>query len=353
MTRTPRSRRPSASLLVAIGAVVLAFVGTATAAKLISGQDIKDGTISGDKLENNTLGPSKFTKSAESALAGDDGRDGKDGKRGADGDAGPQGPQGAQGPQGPPGPQGPQGPAGPQGATGPAGTPGPATPATYVNPHWGLIARNTIGSAVAQLRAGPFGTYDVTGPSAAPPFGDGSLGLGVSDNAIQNDLKSEKVAFGNEVDFVGDPVGGLSAVGFRVFQTGENAAISATNMPNITLEVDPNLGSLPTTDYSSLVFVPAAAPVVNRWTGYIDATTTGAWYLTGAAGNATGCRLSSLCGFSGVKTALADGGVAATIYSVQVAKGRDHQWVGAVDGLRINDTIYDFEPFGVEEVPVG
>jgi hypothetical protein len=34
-----------------------------------------------------------------------------------------------------------------------------------------------------------------------------------------------------------------------------------------------------------------------------------------------------------------------------VSKGRDFAWQGAVDGLRINGTIYDFEPLGVKTVP--
>lgn len=32
-----------------------------------------------------------------------------------------------------------------------------------------------------------------------------------------------------------------------------------------------------------------------------------------------------------------------------MAKGRDYAWQGAVDGLRINGSVFDFEPFGVEE----
>jgi hypothetical protein len=39
---------------------------------------------------------------------------------------------------------------------------------------------------------------------------------------------------------------------------------------------------------------------------------------------------------------------AATIYTVAVGKGRDKAWVGAVDGLRINDKTYDFEANGVK-----
>jgi len=31
--------------------------------------------------------------------------------------------------------------------------------------HWGVITRNTIGSAVADLRSGPYGSFGVTGPA--------------------------------------------------------------------------------------------------------------------------------------------------------------------------------------------
>jgi hypothetical protein len=50
-----------------------------------------------------------------------------------------------------------------------------------------------------------------------------------------------------------------------------------------------------------------------------------------------------------VKTFLASG-TGATIYTAQVTKGRDYAFQGAVDGLRINGTTYDFEPFGVGEI---
>ena len=36
--------------------------------------------------------------------------------------------------------------------------------------HWGVITRNTIGSPVADLRAGPHGSFGVTGPTGDPPF---------------------------------------------------------------------------------------------------------------------------------------------------------------------------------------
>jgi len=215
--------------------------------------------------------------------------------------------------------------------------------------HWGVIDRNTIGSAVADLRAGPYGSFGVTGSSAQPPFGVGSLGLQVSDNAMSGGTPQEKVAFGNEVDFLGNPVSGLTRVGFRVFQTQENADISASNMPNIALEINPQTGS----SYTTMVWVPDPAPVTNKWSPFISAVSTGQWYFTGSAGTATGCDQTTMCSFSGAKSALAAaqvGGTPASIYTIAIAKGRDDAWVGAVDGLRINNNVYNFEPYGVNTI---
>lgn len=220
--------------------------------------------------------------------------------------------------------------------------------------HWGVITRNTIGSPVADLRDGPYGSYDKTGPSARPPYGTGGLGIEVA--SVPGN--TEKVDFGNEVDFYGDPVLGLTNVGFHVFQTNENVlAGGVDNLPNIRFEIDPNLTSLPGTNYSTLVWLPAAVSPAfpaseNQWSPYIDATQNGYWYLTGAAGGLSGTNCSQSlphCTWAQIKTALDDGGSSArpTILSAAVGKGRDNAWVGAVDGLRINRTIYDFEANGV------
>ncbi|MET7858232.1 hypothetical protein ABZS81_13615 [Streptomyces sp. NPDC005318] len=207
--------------------------------------------------------------------------------------------------------------------------------------HWGVITRNTIGSPVADLRDGPYGSYGVTGSAASPPYGKGSLGIEVGSSA-------EKVDFGNEVDFYGNPVLGLTKLGFRVFQTGENqSAGGADNLPTIRFEIDPNLDpAMSSSDYASLVWVPAALTTTNKWSPYIDATTTGRWFLTGTW---AACDQSHpACTFADVKNFLNDGGQAPTIYTAAVGKGRDHAWVGAVDGLRINNYVYDFEADGVK-----
>ena len=158
---------------------------------------------------------------------------------------------------------------------------------------------------------------------------------------------SEKAAYGNEQDFFGQPVSGLTDVGFRVYTTGENTALGAPNMPSILFEVDPNLAANPT-NFSSLVFVPNNS-ASNQWSPYIDATqaTSGSWFMTGAAGIATGCNLTTTCSFAQMQSRLADGGDAATILTLGVTKGSDYAWQGAIDGLRINSQVFDFEANGV------
>ena len=245
------------------------------------------------------------------------------------------------------GENGAQGPQGPQGAPGTPGTPGAAGAdgGNFVGENWGIVDRNTIGSPAITLRAGP--TTATASGVDKPPFGAGSLSLLVGKNAADTGQREEKAAFGNQVDFFGDPVSGLDQVGFRVWTSGENSA-SGVNMPNIAFEIDPNLGAT-ASNFSTMVFVPAANSPTNTWSGYIDATDSGAgsWYLTGAAGTATGCNLSTMCSFAQLKTALNDGGDAATILIVQLSKGRDKAWQGAIDGLRINGEVFDFEQFGV------
>src|ERR1700722_7311529 len=84
-------RRPSASLVVAVLAIVIATAGTASATTaLITSHQIKNGTI---RLVD-------ISKQARNALHG---------KTGRTGNVGAAGPQGSPGPQGVPGPQGPQG----------------------------------------------------------------------------------------------------------------------------------------------------------------------------------------------------------------------------------------------------
>ena len=199
-----------------------------------------------------------------------------------------------------------------------------------------MINRNTIGSPVAQLRSGPFD----------PPAGDGSLNLTVGSGP-----PLEKLAFGNEVDFQGLRIADLSAVGFSVYQTGENTGPSAANLPNLSFEVDPNVPGV-AVDYSSLVYNNPAAVPANAWST-INAATGAGWYFTnGATATATTCGQGAapqhFCTLAEVKAAAPN---AVVTLSAAIAKGRDFEWHGAVDALRINNKVYDFEEHGVVERP--
>jgi hypothetical protein len=92
-----RPRRPSPALIVAICAVLLASTGTATAARLITGKQIRDGTITGADIKNRSIGLQDLSRTARKGITG---------ARGPAGPAGPPGPAGPAGPAGPPGPAG-------------------------------------------------------------------------------------------------------------------------------------------------------------------------------------------------------------------------------------------------------
>ena len=273
---------------------------------------------------------------------GADGAAGPTGARGGDGAAGAQGPAGARGAngadgavgaQGATGAQGSQGPSGAQGAQGPAGAQGTnGADAKYVGAHWGVIDRNVIGNGNADLRSGPYSN------GQQPPLGQGSLGLRTGSG-------SDATSFGNEIDFRDQPVSNLSQVGFSVFRTNEDASIAADNMPGIAIEVDPNSGIPNAPRYTTLKFLPKGT-AGNSWSS-IDATSSeaGSWGLTGSYYANTPCAINgSRCSFATAKALL---GQNAKILTIAVSKGRDWAFSGAVDALRINDTTYDFEPFGV------
>ena len=242
--------------------------------------------------------------------------------------------------------------AGTPGANGAPGAPG-SNAAGVVGENWSIIARNQIGSPAVFLANGPI----VTG--SAPNYGKGSLSISVANNSQTGATTSEKAAFGNEVDFAGKTLASITETGFRVFTTDENSDVGGNdaaqgNLPNIAFEVDPG-GSAVTTglNYSTLVWSPAALTNAdeNKWTGYLNAATTGSWHFTGAAGGFkadgttvdTTCSSATPCSLAAAKTKFP----AATLLTAAISKGRDSTWVGNVDGFRVNNDLYDFESYGV------
>jgi hypothetical protein len=209
---------------------------------------------------------------------------------------------------------------------------------TYAGPNWSIVDRNVVGNGDSYLRAGP--SFSVGGVTSNPPLGIGSLGM-------RTGSSTDKATFGDQVDYAGVDFSTITKVEYWAFTTGENitAGGSSVNLPNIQFELNPNLNATPSS-FTTASFDPAAGSNNPGWND-IDAVTSGTWFLTGAAGTATGCTQASECTFAQLQTALNDGGNPATIFTVQFSKGQDFAYSGAVDDLTINNTTYDFEPFGV------
>ncbi|HYJ23149.1 MAG TPA: hypothetical protein VEW07_14140 [Solirubrobacterales bacterium] len=93
-----RRRLPRPATVLAAIAVFAVLAGTATAADtLITGKQIKKGTITGKQIKNKSLTANKFTTAALNQLRGNQG---PRGERGPQGERGLQGEKGAQGPAG-------------------------------------------------------------------------------------------------------------------------------------------------------------------------------------------------------------------------------------------------------------
>lgn len=133
---------------VAVGAVALAVgaAGTAGAAKLITGKQIKDGSIETRDL----------SKKARAALKGATGKTGAAGAPGA---------AGAVGPAGPAGPAGPNGSVGANGAAGQPGQSGSSAPSLQ----FGRVSVNNNDTpAFSTLGGDPIGS-EVGAQTAVPP----------------------------------------------------------------------------------------------------------------------------------------------------------------------------------------
>ena len=129
-------QRPSSAMVIACLALSIALGGTASAAVLITGKEVKDGSLSGRDIANRSLTgldvrdrsltPLDFNGSVQgpAGAAGPQGPKGDGGQQGPAGASGPQGPKGDRGEQGLAGASGPAGPAGPAGTQGPSGVSG-------------------------------------------------------------------------------------------------------------------------------------------------------------------------------------------------------------------------------------
>ena len=165
-------KRFTPGVVLGIIAVGFAMSGSAVAGSLITSAKIKDGTIRNKDIKKGTIALNRLTPRARrrrlrapaarpgGGATGATGRRQRTARRRDDGAAGA-----AHGHD--------------------RARPRRTLEATAGN--WGFINRNAIGAPTAFLRSGP----------ADAPLGDGALNLTVRDG-------TEKVAYGNETDFVGD-----------------------------------------------------------------------------------------------------------------------------------------------------
>ena len=295
------------AVTAAAGILAVGASSGAVAGALITGADIKNGTIQSKDIENGTVVSRDIANAtiklrdvtpSMRELIKAEAAQGAKGEKGDTGATGPQGPKGADG------------------------------TATYAGPNWSIIDRNVIGNGDAYLRSGPTSNWGDT--MVKPPMGIGSLGLRTGSG-------QDKTAFGNEVDFQGKALADISSVSFWEYTTGENIKLLPTNLASVAMEINPNNGAQ---SYSTLNYVAKEIPA-NVWTKIT--TDEKQWWLTGAAGTATGCNQTTYCTLDEVKAQLPK----ATLFTVAIGKGRDHAFTGAVDALQIGSTTYDFEPFGV------
>jgi hypothetical protein len=228
----------------------------------------------------------------------------------------------------------------------------------YSGANWGVMDRNVINNGDAYLRAGPSHVPAI--PPFVPPRGVGSLGIrtGGRDNA-RGGPSDDKAAFGNEVDFAGMLVSDLTAVSFFVYTTAENVESAVDNLPSISIEIDPNLATGPNAgdDFATMVYSPGFI-VPLTWRRADAVNDTGRHWGLSSLDPTTPCHIDfARCTFEELIAFLtaddATDSEPAVIGSVAISKGRDYAFSGAVDALRINDTIYDFEPNGVFPTPAG
>jgi collagen triple helix repeat protein len=112
--------------IVGVIAIVLAFVGTATATtvKIVTTKDIADGTIRNQDIHKDSVSLNRLSEGVQELIAGSSadscvpGVAGKDGAQGPKGDTGATGPKGEQGPAGKDGNDGARGPKGDTGLAG-------------------------------------------------------------------------------------------------------------------------------------------------------------------------------------------------------------------------------------------
>jgi len=169
---------PSPAMLIALIALLAGLGGTAVAASLITGAQVKNSSLTGTDVKDKSLTKRDFRGSVR----------GPAGPQGAQGPQGPQGPQGDRGAQGATGPQGTQGTQGTQGVQGAPGAPGSAKAWVQVSGAGTIVAPKRFNITSVTKEFGTQGIYCVTAGGGLTPqnsvalatldFGDAAVDRG-------------------------------------------------------------------------------------------------------------------------------------------------------------------------------
>ena len=153
---------------------------------------------------------------------------------------------------------------------------------------------------------------------------------------------------GNEVDFFGDRLRSTSPTSDSTSSTLTENIGQGARQPCRTSRSRSTrtLTAAPDDNYSTSSS-SRTTPSARGWSVYIDATTTGLWFGTGSqfAADAivTPCTWAELLTTSTTTTTCRRRSCTRS----GSPRASTQAWHGAVDGLRVGDTIYDFEEFGV------
>lgn len=199
------------------------------------------------------------------------------------------------------------------------------------------VVAHTVISANEALRA----RSSSLAATIPPPYGAGSLGF-ILGNTV------DKIDFGNETIFAGLPLRDINVLKYWLY-VGQDVP-NLAGLPGISIESDPRAFGV---GFTTLNYLPGPSsppsrpPAVfsNTWQQFDASGAGSAWFPTsGTLQAATGCTFVAPCSFDVLKSKLPN---AVVSLSIGISVGRNAIFAGAVDGLQINKTVYDFEPFGV------
>jgi hypothetical protein len=328
--RIKRLRAPT--LVVAVVALVVGVSSGAMGAKLITGKDIKDGSVKSADITNGTLVTKDLKKNGVSADRLKKGTISSDKlKAGAIGNGKLVGNAVTSD-------KIKDGTVGSNDLANGSVTAGKLAPGAVAFPQtlWGPNLRNQAGAAQSNLATGP----------ATPPKGTGSLHLSVTG-------PPDRAAFGDSIDFSGIPLDSFTSLSYGSYNPDAVPAVR----PSLRFEINPHVVDDATLggvfEFSTLTYEPA--PGATGWVTHANIQDDRNWFLSGDAATVTGCVNTAvgLCTLAEVKDRLnaspdPDTAQPAISTGVYFALGSGiAATTGAVDNFVFNNFQFNFEPDGV------